>query len=64
MMLARLRDALTDRDAVPPAQRRPSGNPADPGFPLGLDAANHPFPLVPDQERPVNPRPSADPPRG
>jgi len=46
MMLARLRDALTDRDAVPPAQRRPFGDPADPGFPVGLDAANHPFPLT------------------
>jgi hypothetical protein len=45
MMLARLRDALTDRDAIPPARRPSFGDPAAPGFPLGLDADDQPFPL-------------------
>jgi hypothetical protein len=44
MMLARLRYALRDRTAVPPERRRPFGDTATPGFPVGLDATDQLFP--------------------
>jgi hypothetical protein len=44
MMLARLRYALRDRTAVPSERRRPFGDPATPGFPIGLDATDQLFP--------------------